>query len=210
MYRPVQTGLVACHGPEMRNRQDILDQVKDLEISANSFDVNGHYLTWYTTPEELSRLAVEFAKDCLKPGEGTYAPGGNYGLSIYRPGWVCLEISTSSSYFPDVTLWIYPSVLKQAAKRLAESAWDKRGKGPSDDRWGYDSKTIKVRVGDDIISVVWVPEQDQNGTPQISHMVWDAYCNKTSREFALYAEEARRRESGMSAFPNDTVYGASA
>ena len=102
-----------------------------------------------------------------------------------------------------------PSALKRAAKRLAAAPWDKRPKG-EEDRWGYDCKSIKSRVGDDIITVSWIPEIDQNGTPQISRMVWDAWSIKNQREFATQVNMDRSRHRAGVTLPGGKVFGARA
>ena len=126
--KPLQQAFPS-YGPECRNRQDILDQVKGERVSANSFKVDGRHLIWHTTPEELNRVALEFEGNCQEPGESTYVSGGQYGLTLQLPErTVGLEISTSSSYYPDLSLEVTPSALKRAAKRLATAPWDKRPK----------------------------------------------------------------------------------
>lgn len=199
----VQKAPSIYYGPPSRNRQDILDQVKDEAVKTNSFQVHGHYLTWHTTPDELIRIATKFEGSCQEEGDGCYVSGGRYGLTLYRPGTIGLEISTSSSYYPTVSLWVRPSALKRAAKRLSLASWDKRPKG-HEDQYGCDRKTIKLRVGDDIITLIWTPELDQKGVPQISQMVWDAWGVRFERNFAQKSQQRRsRRISLLRGIKND-------
>lgn len=203
--------------PPSRNRNDILEEIKGEELLGSSVSWDGS-LVWFTTPEELRRLAEAFKK-YRSPGEGMFVQSYGGHFSLYRPGYsdygeweTGVEVRNAEFAFPptDVELFTFPAVLKRFANRLEKAPWEKQKPNCV---YGSDRKIIRMTVGDHIVTTIWTPPFDQVGVPQISEMHWGAWDRKMGRRFA---EEARKdEERGKHILPfrirpprqSPTVYG---
>jgi len=185
----IMRGVSIAVGLPSRNRDDILEAIKDEEVLANSVQWDGH-MEWYTTPEELRRLADEFKKH-REVGENMYVSSYGCRFSICRPGesedWVWepgVEVRYAQYAYPptEVNLFIpRGAILSRAADRLEKANWEKPKKRHE---YGSDRKIIKMTVGDHRITIIWTPSQDREGIPQISQMHWGAWFEWEAKQLA--------------------------
>jgi hypothetical protein len=182
--------------PPSRNRGDILREIEGETVQPNHIELEEYRVVWHTTPEEMTRLAGEFARKCRIAGRALYVASSGCMLDLCRSGKAYLEewepgvwlrgAEFAGRVRPEITIIISPSVLLQAAEKLPDAPWERKRAGR---RYGADRRVLKFRIGDDIVTAFWTPEVDQQGVPQISPMQWAAWDAKKGRQYVAAVRE---------------------
>ena len=143
-------------------REDILKDIEGEKVFPNHTGVEGNRVFWYTSPDELVRVAEEFQEKCRKAGDHLYASSSGYCLVVIRPGLDRdgydyergVFVQSGIAHIPgEARITVSPSVLQRAARKLAQAPWESN----ETQYYAADSRVVKFRTGDDIITVVWTP-----------------------------------------------------
>ena len=177
-------------------REDILKDIEGEKVFPNHVGAEGHRVAWYTTPEELGRVAEEFQEKCRRAGDHLYVSASGYSLRVSRPGrdrdgydyerGVFVQLGIA--HIPgEARITVSPSVLQRAARKLAQAPWESN----ETQYYAADSRVVKFRTGDDIVTVVWTPQTDRQGRIQVSPMQWAVWSAKKVKQYVASVRESR-------------------
>ena len=196
-------------------REDILKDIEGEKVFPNHVGAEGHLVAWYTTPEELDRVAEEFVKEARKAGDHLYVSSSGYSLALIRPGrdrdgydyerGVFVQ-SRIAHILGEARITVSPLVLQRAARKLAQAPWESN----ETQYYAADSRVVKFRTGDDIITVVWTPPTDRQGRIQVTPMQWAAWSAKKVKQHVAGVKKSQmtrrsRRSPNFSGRPVNTT-----